>query len=65
MIEQEEEIVEELKVPSQQLFDNIFSLCITTVRQVSQEKKIDMQMAKEIVANYLERIVNGLRDINE
>lgn len=59
---QEETVEEEIKIPSQQLFDSIFNLSITTVRQVAQEKSIEMQLAKEYVANYLERIVNGLRD---
>lgn len=58
----EETVEEEIKIPSQQLFDSIFNLSITTVRQVAQEKSIEMQLAKEYVANYLERIVNGLRD---
>ncbi len=58
----EQETKEEIKIPSQQLFDSIFNLSITTVRQVAQEKSIEMQLAKEYVANYLERIVNGLRD---
>lgn len=58
----EEAVEEEIKIPSQQLFDSIFNLSITTVRQVAQEKSIEMQLAKEYVANYLERIVNGLRD---
>lgn len=59
---EQQNIEEEIKIPSQQLFDSIFNLSITTVRQIAQEKSIEMQLAKEHVANYLERIVNGLRD---
>jgi hypothetical protein len=44
------------------MLDNIFNLVITATKQIAEDPEMDLQSAKEAVANYLEKIVNGLRD---
>ena len=52
---------EEIKIPSQQLLDGIFNLSISAVKQIVDERQVHLPEAKEAVAKYLERIVDGLR----
>jgi hypothetical protein len=57
---QEEQI--EYTAPSQQLLDGIFNMIISAVHQMSAERSIPTDEARTIIASYLEKVSNGLRN---
>lgn len=52
---------EEFVILSSQLLENIFNLTITATQTRASEAGKNLDLAKEEVADYLEKIVNGLR----
>ena len=51
-----------LSISGEHILENVFHLVITAVQQLSSEPELDLGQAKDHVADYLEKIVNGLRD---
>jgi hypothetical protein len=53
--------MEKAQLMSAQLLDNIFNLTVTASISMAQEGNVPLQEGKEQVAQYLEKIINGLR----
>jgi hypothetical protein len=49
-------------ISGEYMLESVFHLIVTATKQIAEKPDKDLASAKLYVADYLERIVNGLRD---